>query len=56
MENSMPTWTSGYVSEIAYSHGYYRELVPAALDFACLAAGAYAPHLQNNINFCELGC
>lgn len=32
-------WTEGYVQEIDYTHGYYRELAPAHLDFACLSRG-----------------
>ena len=30
-----PDWTAGYVTEIEYTHGYYRELSPALLS-SCL--------------------
>lgn len=38
----MEGWNEGYVSEIGYTHGYYRELSPSLQGFALLAAG-YAP-------------
>ena len=28
-------WTDGYVNEVDYTHGYYRELAPGHLDLAC---------------------
>jgi len=30
---SEPTWAEGYVVDVGYTHGYYRELAPAALSF-----------------------
>jgi len=33
------SWASGYVSEIDYTHGYYRELNPLLMGFAALHAG-----------------
>ena len=32
-------WTSGYVAEIDYTYGYYRELQPGLIDYALLLAG-----------------
>jgi SAM-dependent methyltransferase len=32
-------WTDGYVSDIEYTHGYYKELSPGALAFAALLKG-----------------
>jgi predicted O-methyltransferase YrrM len=34
----MSSWTAGYVSEVAYTHGYYRELSPNLIDFALLCS------------------
>lgn len=34
----MSSWNAGYVSEIAYTHGYYRELSPSLIDFSLLCA------------------
>src|SRR3972149_676607 len=56
MDHPMTTWTSGYVSEIDYTHGYYRELCPSVLQLACLHAGfapAAAPGGQ--LHYLELG-
>lgn len=39
----MSEWTEGYVTEIDYTHGYYRELSPALQRFALLVAGFAAP-------------
>ena len=33
------SWTAGYVAEIDYTYGYYRELSPSLLRVACLNAG-----------------
>ena len=47
-------WTSGYVAEIDYTHGYYRELAPGLLDFALLIAGFEAPN-RAEMRYLELG-
>ena len=36
-------WTSGYVTDLEYTHGYYRELHPDILRLACLNAGVAPP-------------
>lgn len=47
-------WTEGYVTEIDYTHGYYRELSPGLLRFACLVRGLSLPDPQN-MKYLELG-
>jgi SAM-dependent methyltransferase len=47
-------WTSGYVTEIEYTYGYYRELCPALLRLACLSAGM-APPAGKPLRYLELG-
>lgn len=49
----MADWSSGYVSEIDYTHGYYSELCPVRAQTAVLTAGYRAPALTR---ICELGC
>jgi len=49
-----PEWTSGYVSEIDYTHGYYREMNPAHLRFALISRG-FAPPPASDIRYLELG-
>jgi hypothetical protein len=47
-------WTSGYVTDLDYTHGYYRELHPDILRLACLNAGV-APPMGDTWNYLELG-
>jgi predicted nicotinamide N-methyase len=47
-------WTAGYVTEIEYTYGYYRELCPGLLRLACLSAGI-APPNSKALNYLELG-
>lgn len=55
MQNS---WNEGYITDIAYVFGYYRELNPIYLDF-CLAFNGFQKPICNNKNniftYCELG-
>lgn len=48
-----PEWTSGYVAEIDYTHGYYREMVPAHLRFALVSRGFAPPPVGGR--YLELG-
>lgn len=48
----MSDWTSGYVSDIGYTYGYYNELNPSRATLAFLNAG-YAPPTSGV--HCELG-
>ena len=38
----MSEWAEGYITEIGYTHGYYRELSPVFQRFALLVGG-FAP-------------
>lgn len=50
-------WASGYVTDLGYTHGFYRELTPAILRFAALARGfETCIKLSGPITYCELGC
>ena len=48
----MSTWTSGYVADIGYTHGYYNELNPQRARLAFLNAGLVCPEFGSA---CELG-
>lgn len=48
--------TDGYVANIDYVHGFYRELGPAALNMALLLQGVEPLNLDANFSYCELGC
>ena len=47
-------WTAGYVTELEYTYGYYRELSPSLLRLACLSAGV-APPSAKPLRYLELG-
>ncbi len=49
----MQDWSSGYVTDIVYTHGFYRELTPALMEFQAAALGQRRPGART---FCELGC
>ena len=48
----MTNWNEGYVSDLNYTYGYYRELNPLHLKFALTLAGLKTPIIKN---VCELG-
>jgi SAM-dependent methyltransferase len=49
-------WTGGYVADIEYLPGFYRELAPAHLDAICLVNGIQPPDRADGFEYCELGC
>jgi len=51
-----PSWAEGYVVDIDYTDGYYRELAPEGLRFVALLAGLQAADASQGFNYCELGC
>ena len=48
----MTDWTSGYVADIGYTYGYYKELNPIRGELAFLASGLAFPKISSA---CELG-
>lgn len=48
----MSTWTAGYVADIGYTYGYYKELNPLRIKLAFLNAGLVYPECGTA---CELG-
>ena len=49
----MTSWTSGYVADLDYTHGFYRELTPELIRFVALAKGIQT---GSSLTYCELGC
>ena len=47
-------WTEGYITDVEYTRGYYRELCPGILRLACLSAGVKPP-AGNPLRYLELG-
>ncbi len=50
----MTSWTAGYVAEIDYTHGYYREMSPAFLELALLSK-LQAHRIARPPRYLELG-
>jgi len=51
------SWSSGYVTELDYTYGFYKELAPAHLRFAALAKGFHShTDVTDGLTYCELGC
>jgi SAM-dependent methyltransferase len=51
-----PAWSEGYVVDIGYTQGYYRELAPSWLGLVALLGGLEAPDSGEPFNYYELGC
>lgn len=52
----MAHWGEGYVTDITYTHGYYRELAPVWLHTAATLLGFRAPDIAKPYAYAELGC
>ena len=52
----MSTWSAGYVLDIQYTSGFYRELAPTYLQFALLSQGLRPPQIGPGATYCELAC
>lgn len=50
----MTDWQHGYVTDVPYTFGYYREFAPSWLDWVALLRGAEPP--TGNRRVLELGC
>ncbi|MCW3473891.1 class I SAM-dependent methyltransferase [Limobrevibacterium gyesilva] len=54
----MTGWGSGYVTDIEYMPGYYKQQSPAQLAVACLMGGVACdvPDRFDDLSYIELGC
>ena len=50
------SWAEGYVVDLDYTQGYYRDLAPALLRFVALLGGARAAADVSGFTYYELGC
>ncbi len=50
-----PDWTQGYVSDIPYTYGFYREMGPTLMRLALLDRGIESPAVDRPFRYCELG-
>ena len=51
----MTSWSEGYVSDIAYSIGYYREMAPDHVGYAALSLGKHPGGAVRPKRVLELG-
>lgn len=49
-------WSDGYVTDINYTPGFYREQLPGHLEYVALMQGQRPPNLTGGFTWCELGC
>ena len=54
----MTGWGSGYVTDVAYMPGYYRQQAPQIMALACLLGGVASPlpGPDGTVNYLEIGC
>lgn len=53
----MGTWQDGYVIDVPYSAGFYRELSPIYLHLLAVLLGIQPPApVDREFSYCELGC
>jgi SAM-dependent methyltransferase len=54
----MNTWGGGYITDIGYTSGYYRQQSPRHLALACLLGGVEPPDISGSapLTYLELGC
>jgi SAM-dependent methyltransferase len=54
----MSDWGGGYVTDIAYTTGWYRQQSPAVMALACLLGGVASPMPSGaeDVSYLELGC
>lgn len=49
-------WQDGYITEVEYVHGVYRELGPSALNFILLLQSREPVPLSEGFTYLDLGC
>jgi len=49
-------WKDGYITEVEYLHGVYREQGPAVLNFILLLQSMEPVPLEQGFTYCDLGC
>ncbi|HTN12614.1 MAG TPA: class I SAM-dependent methyltransferase [Acetobacteraceae bacterium] len=52
----MSHWDDGYVTNVSYTAGFYREITPSWLAFTALLLGHRHPDLRRPFRWAELGC
>jgi SAM-dependent methyltransferase len=53
---STASWMSGYVADVTYTLGFYRELAPSFLHLTSIVNGVEGLKLAQPLRYCDLGC
>jgi SAM-dependent methyltransferase len=53
---AMAHWDDGYVTDVAYTSNFYREITPTWLGFTSLLLGHRHPDLTRAFRYADLGC
>ena len=56
MVKDMDAWASGYVTDLEYANGFYKEQSPTHLRLICLLCGVEIAPIDAGFTYCELGC
>lgn len=56
MVKDMDAWASGYVTDLEYANGFYKEQAPTHLRLICLLCGVETAAIDAGFTYCELGC
>ena len=52
----MAQWDDGYVTDVAYTSNFYREITPTWLAMTSLLLGHRPPDLARPFSYADLGC
>ena len=52
----MAQWDDGYVTDVAYTSNFYREITPSWLAMTSLLLGHRPPDLAKPFSYADLGC
>jgi SAM-dependent methyltransferase len=52
----MAAWNDGYIFDVAYTSGFYREISPGWISAAAMLLGHRPPDLTRPFRYAELGC
>lgn len=56
MSAARTDWSDGYISDVAYTDGYYAELSPAHLNYIAILNNCAPRPIDRPFTYCELGC
>src|SRR5579872_3658525 len=52
----MAEWDSGYVTDVAYTTNFHREITPSWLSLTSMLLGQRPPNLARPFSYADLGC